>query len=358
MAASDVFVHWPSLADIADAAAAGGTRVSVIQAAAREEHIVRNGIDYHFTPQGLGTSAATRARGYATLLTRMRPDVLHVHSIAAAEDAYAITRELPRLPVLLQDHADAVPRWWRRLRWRRWLGAAAAISFTAPELADRFVRAGLIAPRTKRLAVPESSSRFMRGDQVAARRELGLHGDPCVAWVGHLQTGKDPLTVLEGVARTAERLPGLQLWCAYGQAPLLAEVRERLTGDPRLAGRVHLMGKLDHAKVETLLRGADLFVAGSHAESCGYALLEALACGVAPVVTDIPSFRRLTGDGRVGRLWRRGDPAALADALLHVAANLPSKQSVRDHFDAELSFTALGRHWAHAYAQACMESAT
>jgi glycosyltransferase involved in cell wall biosynthesis len=275
---------------------------------------------------------------------------LHAHGLGFAEDASAMARCLPQLPMLCQDHADRVPRRWRRPRWRRWHAATAGAAFTAPELARPFTRAGLFGPLTRLFAIPESSSRFTPGSRADARAETGLHGDPCVLWVGHLSEGKDPLTVLDGVARAVQRLPGLQLWCAFGNAPLLDEVQARIARDPQLEGRVHLLGKVVHARVEALMRSADLFVSGSRAESCGYALLEALACGVAPVVTDIPAFRALTGNGRVGHLWPCGDAARLAEALVSTVLGPSSPARVRAHFDATLSFAALGRQWADAYA--------
>ena len=347
LASADVFEQWPTLADVAEAVASAGTRVSVIQLATRPERVLRNGIDYRF----VAVPGAQRTRRLVEVLGEIRPDVLHLHSLGFAADAFALARHLPQLPIVIQDHADRPPRRWRRPWWRRWYGAAAGIAFTAADMAQPFTRAGLFAPRTRLFAIPESSSRFTPGERDRARAETGLHGDPCVLWVGHLNAGKDPLTVLDGVARAVQRLPGLQLWCVFGNAPLLDAVRQRIAHDPRLAGRVHLLGKVAHARIETLMRAADLFVAGSHAEGCGYALLEALACGVAPVATDIPAFRALTGDGRVGRLWPCGDAAQLAEALVDVAANRPSPAQVRAHFDATLSFAALGRRWADAYAQ-------
>jgi len=103
--------------------------------------------------------------------------------------------------------------------------------------------------------------------------------------------------------------------------------------------------------VQSLMRAADLFVTGSRGESCGYAVLEALACGLLPVVTDIPSFRVLTDGGRVGHLWPCGDAARLGEALVDAAASPLSPAQVRAHFDAALSFAALGRQWADAYAE-------
>ena len=347
----EVLERWHSLADIAEAAASAGTRVSVIQAAAREELITRNGIDYHFVDiRGLEV-ATNRGRRFASLLIDIKADVLHGHSLGFAEDAFAISQCLPQLPIILQDHADRPPRWWRRPPWRRWYAAMAGVAFTAPELARPFTRAGLFGPHTRHFAIPESSSRFSMGSRADARAQTGLRGDPCVLWVGHLNPGKDPLSVLDGVSLAAQRLPGLQLWCAFGNAPLLGEVQARIARDSQLSGRVHLLGKVAHAQVEVLMRAADLFVSGSLAESCGYAVLEALACGVTPVVTDIPSFRALIGGSRVGHLWPCGDAAQLAEALVAAAASRPSPTQVRAHFDAVLSFGAVGRQWADAYAQ-------
>lgn len=348
---TDMLEHWHSLVDIAEVAASGGSRVSVIQAAACEELITRNGIDYHFVDiRGLEV-AKSRGRRFASLLADIEADVLHAHSLGFVEDAFAIAQCLPQLPIIIQDHADRQPRWWRRSQWRRWYTDISGVVFTATELARPFVRAGLFGPGTRLFAIVESSSRFSLGNRAQACAQTGLYGDPCVLWVGHLNAHKDPLTVLDGVALAAEQLPGLQLWCAFGTAPLLAAVQQRIEDDPRLAGRVHLLGKVARVRVELLMQAADLFVSGSFGEGSGYALLEALASGVVPVVTDIPSFRVQTGDGRVGHLWPCGDGERLAEALTHAAANRPSREQVRAHFDATLSFTALGRQWADAYAQ-------
>lgn len=346
----DVLDEWHSLVDIAEITATSGVRVSVLQAARRQDLIVRNGIDYHFVDIA-GLKGPERSGRYAALLADIGADLLHVHGLAFGADALAVSRRMSRLPILCQDHADRPPRWWRRLQWRRWYAGVSAVSFTACDQALPFIGAGVLGRRTRVFAVPESSSRFTPGSRAQARSETGIHGDPCVLWVGHLNHGKDPLAVLDGIARAALQLPRLQLWCAFGSAPLLDEMQDRIQACPQLAGRVHLLGKVPHARVETLMRATDLFVSGSRSESCGYALLEALACGATPVVTDIPAFRALTGDGRIGRLWPPGDSQRLAEALVDAATNRTSPEQVRGHFDATLSFTALGRKWADAYAR-------
>jgi glycosyltransferase involved in cell wall biosynthesis len=69
------------------------------------------------------------------------------------------------------------------------------------------------------------------------------------------------------------------------------------------------------------------------------------------VVTDIPSFRWMTDDGRVGALWRPGDAAACAAAIRSVLHGPWSEQSAaaRRVFEQRLSFAAIGRQALAAY---------
>lgn len=347
MTSAELLDAWPSLVDIAEAAASAGVRVSVVQMAHRADRVERRGVDYHFVAAGERTSSGTRGQQCARLIGSLGADVLHVHGLNFADDTYALSQLLPATPVLVQDHADRPPRWWRRPRWQHRHAAVAGVSFTAPELAQPFFNTGLLRTGTRVFTIPESSTRFRPGTQSDAQASLGMSGDPCAVWVGHLSSGKDPLTVLEGFALAMPFVPGLQLWCLYGDAPLLPQVRRRIDDDPLLAGRVHLRGKVDHAAIETYLRAADLFVSGSHAESCGYALLEAMACGVLPVVTSIPSFRALAGP--VAHFWQRGHARALQRALVEASRAQPNRREVRAHFERELSLEAVGRRWAEAY---------
>ncbi|HWK88509.1 MAG TPA: glycosyltransferase family 4 protein, partial [Longimicrobium sp.] len=165
--------------------------------------------------------------------------------------------------------------------------------------------------------------------------------------------GKDPLTVLDAFARAAPRLPDVRLWMVYGDAPLLDAVRARIDGDEVLRGRVRLLGRVPHARIETLCRAADFFVSASRREGAGYALLEALACGAVPLLADIPAHRRITRGGAVGGLFPAGDADALA-ALLVEHAGRPraeARRHAREHFDRHLSFAALGRELRDAYEQ-------
>lgn len=342
---------WPSLVDVADAACRAGVRVSVVQASSHAERLERNGVRYYFLPFGAALPEIQQSAAFGELLRRLAPDVLHVHGLGFLKDIQALAATAPGIPIALQDHANRAPRFWRRASWRRGLSVASGITFCALQQARPFVNAGLVGPRTKLYAIPESTSRFSPGDQFKARRATQVMGDPVILWVGHLDANKDPLTVLDGISEAARVLPGLRLYCCFGIAPLLRAVQDRIAADPLLRERVHLLGRVPHERIEQLMRAADLFVLGSHREGSGFSLIEALACGLPPVVTDIPSFRLLTAAGTVGKLWPCDDPRALGEALRSVAARTGKEMraAVRAHFERELSFEALGVKLAAMY---------
>ncbi|HEX4266966.1 MAG TPA: glycosyltransferase [Steroidobacteraceae bacterium] len=342
---------WPTLVDVAESVAAAGARVSVIQSSGHSRHIHKNGIDYHFLPLAGSRRQPSPGEALRDLLRTLDPQVLHVHGLGFPGQVLLMAKAAPGIPVLLQDHANRLPRWWRQGAFRRCARVIAGVAFCSRQQAQPFIAAGIIGPDTAVYEIPESTSRFQPGSAAMARGEARVWGQPLLLWVGHLDANKDPLTVLEGVAQAIHTLPRLQLWCCFGKTKLLGRLRRRIRSDPQLECRTHLLGQVSHAQVEQLMHAADAFVSGSHHEGSGYALIEALACGLPPVVTDIPSFRALTGGGAVGRLWTPGDPASLCSALLELTAPTDSytRGAVRAHFERELSSGAVGHKLVAAY---------
>jgi glycosyltransferase involved in cell wall biosynthesis len=350
---------WPTLVDAAAAAARAGVDVAVVQAADADATIERDGVRFEFVGVRRGTGARARMGPWAApvdarMLERiaaLRPDVLHQHGLTHPLHARALSRRLRGMPLLVQDHASRPSRRMRSVH--RWgFGAASAVAFTAREQAAPFVAAGALRPSVRIVELLESSSRFTPGERAAARRSTGIHGAPCVLWLGHLNANKDPLTVLRGVELAAASLPDIRLWLAWRHAPLLDEVRAYIAASPVLHDRVTLLGARPHAEVEQLLRAADFLVQGSRFEGSGYAVIEAFACVTTPIVTDIVPFRRITANGSAGALFPVGDAAALARALVAWAERDAHslRCAARAHFERALSFDVVGAELQAAYA--------
>jgi glycosyltransferase involved in cell wall biosynthesis len=168
-----------------------------------------------------------------------------------------------------------------------------------------------------------------------------------------LKANKDPLTILAGFERVLDELPRARLYMAYREADLLPAVQGRLAASPKLAAAVTLLGTIPADKMESYYNSADLFVQGSYREGSGLAVLEALACGAIPVVTDIPAFRALTAGGQVGALFPPGEAHAFAEAFLRLAGRerQTEAQAARQLFERRWSYRQVGRSACTAYEQ-------
>jgi glycosyltransferase involved in cell wall biosynthesis len=351
-----LLIDWHSLGEVARATAGAGVRVSVIQASHVEAQFERDGVCYYFMAPRAGAGLARNPR-FAKLLRTLDVGVLHVHGLCFPREVLALRELAPRTPVVLLEQAERVPGVWRGRVWKGGAAAADGIAFCARAQAEPFMRRGLIAPHARLFEIPESTSAFTPGDRTSARDATGVHGDPALLWVGHLDPNKDPLTVLDGVAAATRQLPGLQLWMCYGTATLLGTVEARVRDDPRLRGRVHLLGRVPHERVQQLMRAADLFVLGSHREGCNFSLIESLAAGLPAAVSDIPSSRALLGTDAGGALWSPGDAQQLARALCERARRprAAAAAQARSRFEKHLSAPALGERLVAIY-QACRSS--
>jgi glycosyltransferase involved in cell wall biosynthesis len=295
-------------------------------------------------------------------LAALRPDVAHVNGLIFPIQTWLLRRALPRATALIvQDHGGPPPiarTAGARLRHaikRAGLRVADGFIFTTAEQAQPWRDAGLIGPEQPIYEIVEAGRLVRPLPRDQARALSGVRGDPALLWVGHLDANKDPLTVLNGFERALPQLPNAHLTMVYVGETLLPAVRRRLAAAPMLSERVDLRARVQYDTIAAYFSAADIFVLGSHREGSGYALIEALTCGLAPVVTDIPSFRALTtGDRAYGRLWPPGDAEALAAALVEVGRRDlgPLRAELIAYAERALSWAAIGRRALAVYYEA------
>jgi glycosyltransferase involved in cell wall biosynthesis len=95
-----------------------------------------------------------------------------------------------------------------------------------------------------------------------------------------------------------------------------AKLRERGLG---LA--VRFLGWLDMPRLDVQLRAAHIYVSTSQSDSTSVSLLEAMAAGCFPVVSDIPANREWVTDGETALFFRPGDAEGLARCLRRAASD-------------------------------------
>ena len=89
-----------------------------------------------------------------------------------------------------------------------------------------------------------------------------------------------------------------------------------LTYNLGIADRLIFVGKQDNAI--PYIKNFDIGVLTSDSEGFSNALLEYMACGVASVATDVGGNRELIQNGKTGVLVPKGEPEALARAIIEL----------------------------------------
>jgi glycosyltransferase involved in cell wall biosynthesis len=228
----------------------------------------------------------------------------------------------------------------RHLIERIALGGVDAALFTHLSQAQPWLDAGLLEQRQVAQLV-ETSSPFSGLPRDEARARMDMTGDPVYLSAGRLHPIKDPMTMLHGFASIVERQPGARLYLYYLTGELLDAVREFVQSVPGLAERVEFRGRAPAADMEAIYSSADFLLQASLREWSGLAVLEAMSCGCIPIVSRIPSFTAMTGEGTFGRHFAPGDAEELAAAALGVSERGALSERVRHHFRQELSFAAM-----------------
>lgn len=206
----------------------------------------------------------------------------------------------------------------RRIQIARTLAGVGQIFAVSASLKAAAVALGI--PATKIRVVPNGvdAAVFAPRPSAEARGQLGLHDEgPILLTVGALSPRKGHDRVLEILPRLLVTYPSL-LYVVVGGASVEGDTRpllERVVAERGLQDHVRFAGSLPHAEIARWLAAADLFCLATSNEGRANVILEALACGVPVVTTDVGGSREVIADGSDGFLVPFGDPEALADAL-------------------------------------------
>ena len=192
----------------------------------------------------------------------------------------------------------------RRARTRFVLRRADLVLADADNLAAAARELGAHAPRVHTIAWGVSAARFHpRGTRVPGRLlSTRMH-----------ESVYDLPTIIEGLAPLFRRHPHLTLDVA-GDGGLRGEM-ERLAAAKLPAGRYRFLGRLDPKALATALAEAEFYLSASLSDSTSVSLLEAMASGALPVVSDLAGNRDWVGEGEGARLFSPGDRAGLATGV-------------------------------------------
>jgi glycosyltransferase involved in cell wall biosynthesis len=168
----------------------------------------------------------------------------------------------------------------------------------------------------------EAARRFGGGDRVhlvpwgvdLARFRPGAEREPGLLFSARMhEPVYDVPTILRGTAAELAADPAARLVIA-GEGSETPGLR-RLAARVLPAGRYEFIGRIGIDAMAAWLGRAEVYLSASHSDSTSQSLIEAMACGAIPVVTDIEGNRAWVRDGESARQFAPADAAGLARAL-------------------------------------------
>jgi glycosyltransferase involved in cell wall biosynthesis len=309
-----------------------------------EGNCFHNGVDYHFVDFGKRkTYFPLRLNRY---IKNLNADIVIVqglhHPLQLIQLGLLLSK---KTKIIVHHHAEKPFNGYKKYIQKMADLFADAYLFASDDMGLDWVTKGIIRSSKKIHEVMEVSSVFYPGNKEAARLKTGIDGNPIFLWVGRLNDNKDPLTVIKAFLKYTTSTPGARLYMVYHTSELFDGIKQLLKNNAA-GNRVIMVGQLEHNELLYWFNSADFFISGSHYEGSGTALCEAMACGCVPIVTDIPSFRMITGNGDCGLLYEAGNEDALLAALMQTKIiDLPAKQKkALARFRSKLSFEAIAEN--------------
>ena len=180
--------------------------------------------------------------------------------------------------------------------------------------------------------------RFSPGNPITARHKLNLpEQTTLIGCSGRLEKVKGHHILLEAVARLPEDVHLVLAGNGSREIPLRQQAE--VLG---ISERVHFLGQID--EMPTFYQAIDLFCLPSLNEGFPLSPLEAQACGIPAVITDVGGARE-TLSPDIGKLVGKGDPQQLAIALQEMLEQ-PNPYNPRTFVESEANVRTMIHNYA------------
>jgi glycosyltransferase involved in cell wall biosynthesis len=263
-----------------------------------------------------------------------RPDVVHAHALHQAARLRTVN-----VPVIINLPGAPNPRYTEDLRQA---DALVADGWAAQHLPATLGRA------VERVPKGVDTELFQpRGPNL--RRSLRLESTGVVITVARLVPLKNLALLVDAIAIIRNGGTPVHL-VVVGDGPEAAALKQRAAGLD-LRDTVTFIGYLPQRETPPAYRAADVFALSSDFDNSPNVVLEAMACGLPVVTTDVGGVREFVADGAGGIVVPPKDAAALATAL---EIYLRSPEAARTAGDYNRRRTTTEFSW-HASAQRLLD---
>jgi glycosyltransferase involved in cell wall biosynthesis len=281
------------------------------------------------------------------------PDLIHAHLAHATWLGRGSRVAAPVRAFVDTLHSPATGTWGRRVGYRSSNWLADQVTAVSRAVGDAQRSAGVVgAGKMAVLANGVDIDTWNADAEVrnSMRRVLGFFEDEFL-WLaaGRLESVKDYPTLLDAMAL----LPQRARLVIAGGGPLQSELL-KMSARLGLECRIRFLGF--EPDVKRWMQAADGFVLASRWEGLPMGLLEAGACALPAVATDVPGSREAIVNGTTGWLSAAGNAKALAAAMSSVMLARPEERTAmgeraRKHVVENFSLQSVLDSWESLYAQ-------
>ncbi|MDL5363421.1 glycosyltransferase family 4 protein [Halalkalicoccus sp. NIPERK01] len=216
-------------------------------------------------------------------------DVLHAHShLYFSTNLAALKRRFGDVPLAITNHglySQNAPEWvfdWYLKSIGRWTFNRADTVFCYTEEDRDRVRGFGVESYIEVVSNGVDTERFTPAGPTSERID---HDGPVVLFVGRLVEGKRPGDAIAALERVREEFPDARLYLC-GEGPMRAAL-EAQVADRGLEDVVRFLGQVEYDEMPALYRTGDVLVLPSRAEGLPRTVLEAMACNVPVVCSDL-----------------------------------------------------------------------
>jgi teichuronic acid biosynthesis glycosyltransferase TuaC len=257
----------------------------------------------------------------ARLKHRFGFNIIDAHFAYPEGHAATLLGRWLRVPVCITLRGTEVPLARDPKRRRRMIMAlrrATRIFAVSESLKRHAVALGIAPDKILVVANGVDAAKFHRVDRPAARTRLGLAANaPVLISVGALVERKGFHRVIECLPALRRRFPGLRYVIVGSPGPegdWGAQLR-RSVEEQGLQECVVFLGGLAPEALKEPLSAADAFVLATRNEGWANVLLEAMACGLPVVTTDVGGNAEVVATPNLGTLVPFGDRERLTQAI-------------------------------------------
>lgn len=145
------------------------------------------------------------------------------------------------------------------------------------------------------------------------KNRSGIKPGTTLLWAGRVSKDKNIQFLMDIYTQSLEKVPELNLiFC--GDGPDLEYFKDKY----RAYDRILFTGYLQTEELQTYYEFADIFVFPSTTDTFGMVILEAQACGLPALVTDVGGPQEIIEDGRTGHVLKLSDPISWVDRVMEI----------------------------------------